>query len=441
MDSPMAAACWSILRRSLVSSTMVSSMRGAAALRPVSQASGASPLVSTLILCLPMWMLSPSCKVARSTRRSFTKVPFRLSRSSTTMRPASKKTFAWWLDTARLSTGMSLSGERPMVTGRLPTGTSFTILLSNMRLSFGISISSRSTIRSYIFARIAAQPRKPSLGFLFKPHNHDGDVVRAAALIGERDKLFGCPLGIGLGLERSRDFGIRDHARQPIGAEQEHIPGEKCVLLDGHFDFRLCAQRAQQHALHVAFFRFRRSQDAAPHLLCYQRMIPCELKQAAAAEQIGATVADVSDAEFCAIDPHCRQCRAHAALIRILFGGLENILVGQMDGDRKPFCPGAPIGLYRADDLSRGIGLDVEAMLHDRFHRHGAGYFTVGFAPHAVRKHKEVQRLNDLIAIFVVGTHATYIGHAATCDSHANSLCRVKQHPCPHVYRATLFPR
>src|SRR5260370_1017672 len=109
-------------------------------------ASGASPLASTLILCLPMWMLSPSCKVARSTRRSFTKVPFRLSRSSTTIRPASKKTFAWWLDTARLSTGMSLSGERPMVTLRLPTRPSFTILLSNMRLSFGISISSSSTI-------------------------------------------------------------------------------------------------------------------------------------------------------------------------------------------------------------------------------------------------------------------------------------------------------
>jgi len=27
---------------------------------------------------------------------------------------------AWWLETARLSTGMSLSGDRPIVTGRLP---------------------------------------------------------------------------------------------------------------------------------------------------------------------------------------------------------------------------------------------------------------------------------------------------------------------------------
>jgi len=54
---------------------------------------------------------------------------------------------------------------------------------------------------------------------------------------------------------------------------------------------------------------------------------------------------------------------------------------------------------------------------------------------------KRVQRLNDLVAIFVVGTYATHVGHAATCDSHTNSPCRVKQHPYPHVYRATLFPR
>src|SRR6266852_2415221 len=278
MDSPIAAACWSILRRSLVSSTIVSSMRGAAALRPVSQASGASPLVSTLILCLPMWILSPSCRVARSTRRSFTKVPFRLSRSSTTMRPASKKTFAWWLDTARLSTGKSLSGERPMVTGLLPTGTSFTILLSNMRLRFGISISSNATIRARIFARPAAQPRIPSLGILVEPRNHDGDVIRAAAFIGERDEFFRRARGVGLRLERSRDFRLRDHARQSIGAKQQNIPGEKRVFLSIHFDFFLCAKRAQQDALHIALFCLGGGQNAAPHLFGNERMISCELK-------------------------------------------------------------------------------------------------------------------------------------------------------------------
>src|SRR5208283_3871051 len=36
--------------------------------------------------------------------------------------------------------GMSLSGDRPLVTARLPMGTSFTSLLSNIRLSFAITL-------------------------------------------------------------------------------------------------------------------------------------------------------------------------------------------------------------------------------------------------------------------------------------------------------------
>src|SRR5712671_627028 len=98
---------------------------------------------------------------------------------------------------------MSLSGERPMVTGRVPTETSFTILLSNMRLSFGISISSRGTIRTRIFVRPTAQPRKPPFGFFFKPRNDHGDVVRSAAFIGQRDEFFRRMRGIGFRLKRS----------------------------------------------------------------------------------------------------------------------------------------------------------------------------------------------------------------------------------------------
>src|SRR6266404_1362171 len=118
-------------------------------------------------------------------------------------------------------------------------------------------------------------------------------------------------------------------------------------------------------------------------------------------------------------------------LIGIFFGGLENISIRQMDGGGKAFCETAPIGLNRADHRGRGIGLQVEAMLHDGFDSHGAGDFTVRFTPHAVGKHVEVQRLNDLVTVFVVRTHATQIGHAATGDSHANSPCPRKATPLP----------
>src|SRR5260370_19683508 len=143
-----------------------------------------------------------------------------------------------------------------MVTGRLPTGTTFTILLSNMRLSLGISIPSGAAIGTQILAGSTAPPRKPSLGILFEPRNHDGDVVRAAAFIGECDEFFRRPRWVGLGLKRPRDLGLRDHARQSIGTEQQNIPGKERMFLGVHFDFPLCAKRAQQDALHLTFFSF-----------------------------------------------------------------------------------------------------------------------------------------------------------------------------------------
>src|SRR5713226_72304 len=160
-------------------------------------------------------------------------------------------------------------------------------------------------------------------------------------------------------------------------------------------------------------------------------MIAGKLKQIAAAEQIRAAVADVRDAEFFAVDPHRRKSGAHAVLFGVLFGGLENISVGQMHGGRKAFCPLAQMRIYLAEDLILRSAFVVEAVFHHRFYSQFAGDFAVGFASHAVGKYKEVQRRNDLEAIFVVGTHATEIGHAAACDSHTNSHCGPEITPVP----------
>src|SRR5713101_4544610 len=103
-----------------------------------------------------------------------------------------------------------------MVTGRLPMGTSFTILLSNMRLSFGISMSSPVTIATWNLSRPAAQPREPPLGILVRPHNNNRDVVGATALVGQRDQFLRRPLGIHFRLKCSRDFRLGNHARQSI---------------------------------------------------------------------------------------------------------------------------------------------------------------------------------------------------------------------------------
>src|SRR5882672_10149967 len=120
---------------------------------------------------------------------------------------------AWWLETARLSTGMSLSGERPIVMGRLPSGTSLTVLPSNMRLSLGISVSSRGAVRARVFAPTRAQPGKPTFGFVLQTNNNYGDVICAAIFIGDGNEALGSFLRIGFRLQGAGNFRIGDHTR------------------------------------------------------------------------------------------------------------------------------------------------------------------------------------------------------------------------------------
>jgi len=162
------------------------------------------------------------------------------------------------------------------------------------------------------------------------------------------------------------------------------------VFLRVHLDFRLGAKRAQQHALHVAFFGLGRGKNASPHLLGDERMIPRKLQQAASAEQIGTAVSDVRDAEIRAVDPGSRQSCTHAMLFRMLFGGLEDSPVGEVKGRRKALCPGAPVGLCWTHDARCGIGFDIQAVFYNGFNGHGAGDFAVRLSTHAVREHEKV---------------------------------------------------
>src|SRR5271168_1861761 len=114
-----------------------------------------------------------------------------------------------------------------MPTGRLPTGTSFTSLSSNIRLSFGISLSSRRAVAGRISPRPMAQPRKPPLGFGPRANDEHGNVVAAAAIVGEFDELGGGLVRIGLGLQSAGDFRLGDHAGQTVGAEQQDVAGKE----------------------------------------------------------------------------------------------------------------------------------------------------------------------------------------------------------------------
>src|SRR5207245_2313948 len=155
-----------------------------------------------------------------------------------------------------------------------------------MRLSFAISMSSTGAVSGRVLSRPTAQPGKPPFGIRVEAHDNDSDVVRASALVRQSDEFFRRPRGIGLRLESPGDFRLGDEG-----------------------------------------------------------VIPRQLQQGAAAEQIGAAIADVNNAEPRIIDPGSRQSGAHAALLGMFLGRLEDVFVGQMKSTREALRSGGPTRL------------------------------------------------------------------------------------------------
>src|SRR5258706_15587816 len=108
-----------------------------------------------------------------------------------------------------------------MPTGRLPIGTSLTNLLSNIRLSFAMLLSSCGPVFGRMFPRPRAQPLKPTLGLRAYAHDDYGDVFGAAAIVRQGHQLLRRLGGVRLGLQCSRNFLLKDHTRQSVVAPQQ----------------------------------------------------------------------------------------------------------------------------------------------------------------------------------------------------------------------------
>src|SRR5438477_1316767 len=164
-----------------------------------------------------------------------------------------------------------------MRTGREPTGTSLTSFSSNISDSLAISLTSSGTVLACRFVLPAAQPRQPGLVFDLDGNNDYGDVVDAAILIGELNQFVRGALRIRLRLQSSGNFEFGNHARQSIRAKKQSIARKKTHLFHVDFNFRLCAEGAEQNALQIALFGFACGKKAAADLFRDQRMIAGEL--------------------------------------------------------------------------------------------------------------------------------------------------------------------
>src|ERR1700730_2292598 len=186
---------------------------------------------------------------------------------------------------ARLSTGKSLSGERPMVTGRAPTGTSFTSFSSNIRLSFAIRSSSCGgilitwpflTLTYSLLTGAATQPGEPSFRRFIQEAGEDHrNVVQATTFICEFDKFLSRGSGVCFCLQGASDFGLGNHAGEAVGTKEQDVVRKDRDLVHVHFDVGMGTQGAQEDALHFAFFGFLPRDEPAAHLFGDQRVIVC----------------------------------------------------------------------------------------------------------------------------------------------------------------------
>src|SRR5260370_4325113 len=225
-------------------------------------------------------------------------------------------------------------------------------------------------------------------------------------------------------MERYGNFGLGDHAGQAVGAQDQNIAHEEGMFFNIHFDFWLGSQGADKNALHLALFGFRRGDNSEANLFGIERGGGGQLLQRAAAQKIGAAVADVRDAELGAVDPRCGERAPNAALLEMPFCSLENPFVGEVHGAGEAFGLIAQTCLHLAKKWRGVILTAVQTMLRDRLYRQCAGDFSVGLAAHAVGQNEELQRRNDAKTVFVVCANATYVAYAATCDLHEHSSSR-----------------
>src|SRR5437899_9992921 len=105
----------------------------------------------------------------------------------------------------------------------------------------------------------------------------------------------------------------------------------------------------------------------------------------------------------------------------MLFPGLNNLLIGEMNGAQKTAALWRQTRFRFAEHRRGRIFSTLYAVLHNRFHGERTSHFAMSFAAHSVREHKKVQRRNNPEAVFVVGAHHAYVRGATARDLQVHS--------------------
>src|ERR1700680_813764 len=132
---------------------------------------------------------------------------------------------------------MVLSGARPIVTGFRSIAIFLSAFPSNFKMSKAISIISSRRSEPARVSGPTAQPVEPAIRSKTDSHDHHGNVVFPAAVVGPLDQTVGGSLCVRGGLPQACNLIVRDHAGQSVRAEKQSVVIEQSEFVHVHFDF------------------------------------------------------------------------------------------------------------------------------------------------------------------------------------------------------------
>ena len=204
--------------------------------------------------------------------------------------------------------------------------------------------------------------------------DHDGDVVRAAALQGELDE----PLGGTVRVRRLQGLGdglLVHDAGQPVAAEQVTVALPQLAQRQVGLHALAAVERlGEQGPLRMPFGLLEGDPALVDHAL-HERLVVRDHRQLALAQQVGAAVADVRDAEAAAGGEQHRERRPHPVELGLGGDHVAQLLVGLLHG--------------RREDVEQVDADLVLVEVGQRGDRGRARHLAGGVPAHAVRDDRE----------------------------------------------------
>ena len=158
------------------------------------------------------------------------------------------------------------------------------------------------------------------------------NIVFSARLVGRIDQLTNYLVHLETpGLHNFQDLAVLYHRGEPIGADQQHVAGLKIQHLQVNLQPFLPSQRPSDNVAQWVGPRLLAIDEPRHHLLVDPRVIAGELADCVVANQIDATVSDMSDVSLVFVEQDRGNGGSHALALRVFLDLLHQLPVGKAD--------------------------------------------------------------------------------------------------------------